>query len=395
MDNLLTIGEFAKKAGITQRTLRFYDKIGLLKPSSYNAGGRRLYSSSDFARLQKILTLKYIGLSLDEIGKIIRYDVNESDIKKSLEIQRKIIDRKIHHMQMVVDTIDEALSHADRESDLNWDEFIKIINAINIGNNWMEQYENASNLRARMRIHELYSNNSKGWMQWFFEQMDIPENAKILEIGCGDGSLWAKNKDRIPSMWDITLTDFSEGMLKDAEKMLSDCHERFSFKVVDVQHIPYEDETFDAVIANHMLYHVQDMDRAFSEIHRVLKHGGRFYASTVGQNHMEEMRKIVSIFDWELAHSRSFRHTDRFQLENGYDKIAGWFKNVEIKRYEDNLFVTEPGPLMDYIFSMPGNIREAISVEKLEAILAYLEQRIKTDGGIRITKDTGFFQSVK
>lgn len=395
MDKLYTIGEFSRKANVTQRTLRFYDKIGLLKPSLYKAGGRRYYGSQDFAKLQKILTLKFIGMSLDEIGRIMRYDVNKEDFIKSLEIQRNIIDKKIHHMQLVESTIDEALNAAGCDDTLDWDRFIKIINVINTENNWMEQYENASNLRARIRIHELYSINSKGWMEWFFEQLSIPQNARILELGCGDGSLWAKNRDRIPEGWDIYLTDFSQGMLKDAQNMLGSKSLRFKFNVVDAQNIPYDDGTFDTVIANHMLYHVSDIDKAFSEIYRVLKPGGHFYSSTVGKNHMAELRGIIEKFIPEMTNSQSLKHTEKFQLENGLEKVAAWFKNVDVKRYEDSLLVTQPAPIIDYIFSMPGNMKEAITAEKYDDLLKYLEHEINIYGAIHITKDTGFFHGMK
>ncbi len=64
----------------------------------------------------------------------------------------------------------------------------------------------------------------------------------------------------------------------------SGCHRtRVQFKEIDAQSIPFEDETFDAVIANHMLYHVPDRPKAIAEIKRVLKPGGRLIATTIGK----------------------------------------------------------------------------------------------------------------
>lgn len=393
--DLFGIGEFAKKAAVTGRTLRYYDRIGLLKPSSTDAFGRRYYSREDFAKLQKILTLKFIGLSLNEISDIIKYDVSESGFRKSLEIQREIIGKKIHHMKMVANAIDEALAVQEARDAVDWDKIINIINVVNMDNNWMKQYENASNLRARISIHELYSTNKHGWMPWFFEQLDIPNDSKILELGCGDGSLWAKNIYRVPKGWEITLTDFSQGMLKDAERLLGKDAHRFNFNVVDAQSIPYENESFDVVIANHMLYHVPDMDKAFSEIYRVLRHKGQFFASTVGRSHMAGMRNIIAMFEPDIVNSATFSHTERFQLESGIGMVSKWFKNVEIKRYQDSLKVTDAGALIDYMFSMPGNIKETMTVDKLKAMVKYLNDIIKSEGAIRIGKDTGFFHGIK
>lgn len=62
-EKLYTAGIFAKKAGVSIRTIRFYDKENLLKPSSHSESGYRIYTDSDFAKLQKILTLKFLGFS--------------------------------------------------------------------------------------------------------------------------------------------------------------------------------------------------------------------------------------------------------------------------------------------------------------------------------------------
>ncbi|MBD5586324.1 methyltransferase domain-containing protein [Clostridium botulinum] len=422
---LFTTGEFAKKAGVTIRTLRYYDKIGLLVPSSHNELGHRLYSKEDFGKLQKILTLKFIGLSLEDIANIMKYDLNHKDFKKSLEIQKEIMKKKIKHIQSIIKAIDEAADTIDFNKEMDWDKFINIISAINSDKNWTQQYENASNLRARIAIHELFSTNKEGWMPWFFKELkhelsrissncqnyneninneNISElsnldlkrsNIKILELGCGDASLWNKNFNNIPLNWEITLTDFSEGMLKDAKKNLREKRSRFNFKIVNAEKIPFEEESFDVVIANHMLYHVPNINKALKEINRVLKSEGILFASTVGKNHMKEIRKIISTFNIYNLTSESWEITDSFQLENGLKIVSEYFNMVELKRYKDNLKVTDPVYILDYIFSMPGNNKVNLSSKDLKKIYDYLEDNIKEKENIYITKDTGYFKGKK
>lgn len=394
-DYLYTTGEFARKAGVTLRTLRYYDNIGLLKPSCYNKNGIRLYNSNDFAKLQKILTLKYIGLSLKEIKNVIKFDIDNKDFIKSLEIQKEVMNGKARHIKRIINAIDETLDMLSSNKSVNWDKFVNIIKIINIDHGWMEQYENASNLRARIKIHELFSTNKTGWMQWYFDNINIPENSKILELGCGDGSFWIKNIKKISPSWDIALTDFSPGMLKDAESSLKNYNKKFSFKIVDAESIPYGDEAFDVVFANHLLYHVPDMEKALSEIQRVLKPGGLFYTSTVGKNHMIEMRKLISEFDSDIITTKSFKTTYKFNLENGTEMLSKHFSNISIKRYNDNLNVTEAIPLIDYIFSMPGNVKSLFDDEKLNSLTKFIEYKIKKNSGIFISKDTGFFKCNK
>lgn len=422
---LFTTGEFAKKAGVTIRTLRYYDKIGLLVPSSYNELGHRLYSKEDFGKLQKILTLKFIGLSLEDIANIMKYDLNHKDFKKSLEIQKEIMKKKIKHIQSIIKAIDEAADTIDFNKEMDWDKFINIISAINSDKNWTQQYENASNLRARIAIHELFSTNKEGWMPWFFKELkqelsmmssnyknynkkisneniselsnlDLKQpNIKILELGCGDASLWNKNFNHIPSNWEITLTDFSDGMLKDAKKNLGEKRSRFNFKIVNAENIPFEEENFNVVIANHMLYHVPNINKALKEINRVLKSEGILFASTVGKNHMKEIREIISTFDIYSLTSESWEITDSFQLENGLKIVSEYFNMVELKRYKDNLKVTDPVYILDYIFSMPGNNEVNLSSKDLKKIYDYLEDTINEKENIYITKDTGYFKGNK
>ncbi len=259
----------------------------------------------------------------------------------------------------------------------------------------MKQYKDASNLKARINIHEKFSINEEGWMEWFFKELPLKENCKVLELGCGDGSLWAKNYNKIPKGWEIYITDFSEGMLKDAKSNLKGKLKRFHFNVEDAENISYEDKTFDIVIANHMLYHLNDIEKALGEIKRVLKKDGYIFASTVGKSHMMEMRDFLSKVDEEILEVESFNLTNKFQIENGYDILSKVFKDVESKRYMDNLKITEEKALIDYIISMESDIVKRLNENKLIELEKILEKEKEEKGYIYITKDTGYFKGRK
>ncbi len=122
------------------------------------------------------------------------------------------------------------------------------------------------------------------------------------------------------------------------------------FAIIDAQSIPFPDGCFDVVIANHMLYHLPDIGKALLEIQRVLKPAGRFYASTVGQRHLQELSDLVIRFDSQLAAWGSIP-ADLFTLENGFAVLNSYFSEISLHRYIDFLIVTEVGPLVDYILS--------------------------------------------
>jgi len=251
-----------------------------------------------------------------------------------------------------------------------------------------KQYQNAANLRARINLHKKFSTNAYGWFPWVFDHFDLPPTCKILELGCGPGDLWFENTARMPPGWQITLSDFSAGMLEQTRHLLQDQPHSFTFELINAQSIPYEQDYFDAVVANHMLYHLSDRARALSEIRRVLKPGGQFYATTVGEEHMQELSLLLRKFDDNLR--IDFQKTVAgFSLENGRAQLETWFSNITVRRYIDDLIIAEPLPLSDYLMS--SFHPEAVK-NKQDALIAFVASEIEqSNGSIRITKDSGIY----
>src|SRR3954463_10660094 len=106
MHTKFRVKEFADLAGVTVRTLQYYDRVGLLKPSDYKNGNHRLYQIEDLLRLQQVLTFKYLGYGLDEIRKLM--DSPEYDARGALKTQRAAIAERIAQLQKVVQSIDRT-----------------------------------------------------------------------------------------------------------------------------------------------------------------------------------------------------------------------------------------------------------------------------------------------
>jgi ubiquinone/menaquinone biosynthesis C-methylase UbiE len=250
-----------------------------------------------------------------------------------------------------------------------------------------EQYKDASNLNARIQLHQRFSTSKIHWHHWVFEQFALAEDSRILELGSGPGHLWQKNLDRIPPRCQITLSDFSEGMLQEAKNNLVHSAGRFSFQIIDAQSIPFEDASFDVVIANHMLYHVPDRACTFSEIRRVLQPQGRFYAATNGEAHLQEIRDLVQrCFPFSANRKRS---ENSFSLENGVAQLAPWFSHVEMRCYEDALAVTEAEPLVAFVLSTRA--KRVLTEEQIRQLREIVTQELTQHGSIAITKATGLF----
>jgi SAM-dependent methyltransferase len=252
-----------------------------------------------------------------------------------------------------------------------------------------DQYKTASKLGARIQLHERFSTNPVNLQHWVFDQLDLPPAAHILELGCGPGTLWQKNLTRLPQDWKITLSDFSAGMVQEIQRNLLANDQRFSFQVVDAQAIPFDDNSFDAILANHMLYHVPDLSQAFSEIRRVLRPQGKFYATTNGATHLQEFKMFMQRSGFGDSNGVMGFEDGAFRLENGLELLASWFSQIELRRFEGDLAVTEAEPIVAFILASVKP--ESIDEQKVEILRTLVDRELAQHGVVHITKDTGIF----
>ena len=383
-------GEFARMAQITVRTVRYYDKQNILKPSLVTPTGARFYTEEDFARLQQIMLLKYLGFSLEDIRELTVNDSDYSYLEHSLEQQQNLVRDRIEQLQLVEQAIGETVTEIRQQQNVDWNRMRELIHLTGMENSLKAQYRNSTNISARIRLHRLFSSNEQGWFPWIYEQCQITEGMKILELGCGNGRLWIENKAKLPADCEIILSDISEGMIRDVRREQSLQDDRFSFAAFDCHAIPYEDASFDLVIANHVLFYCKDVDRVCSEVGRVLKPGGRFVCGTYGVAHMQEVSRLVTQFDDRITLSGENLY-EHFGKENGAQALAPYFAEVDWQQYEDALIVTQAEPLIEYVLSCHGNQNQYI-LEKYNKFRKYVEGQIRN--GYTITKDAGIFISV-
>jgi ubiquinone/menaquinone biosynthesis C-methylase UbiE len=165
-----------------------------------------------------------------------------------------------------------------------------------------EQYRDSTNFRKRTALHAQFSTSSYPWYRWVFDRFELSSSSTVLELGCGPGSLWKRNLDRIPAGAKIIVSDFSAGMLRDCAGNLGPDVARFLFCQLDASVLPFRTSCLDAVVANMMFYHVENRPAALRDIRRVLAPTGTFYASA-GQMHNALLR-------WNM-HGSSDRRTRR------------------------------------------------------------------------------------
>ena len=212
MDKKMTSGEIAKAAGVSQKAVRLYDEKGLLKPADYSEGNYRLYDEASLQILEKIVALKQIGFSLEEIrDNLVAGDA--VDIEEALRIQLKNMEEKRYQIQKVIDAINRTLdrkgevisakgeeaisgkreskdgSSASKEiNKLDWDDVALMVQNISLDQKADERHWNALKHTA----------TEEDWYEKIFKSLNIKENEKVLDLGCGFAKLWRNNWSGIP-----------------------------------------------------------------------------------------------------------------------------------------------------------------------------------------------------
>ena len=251
------------------------------------------------------------------------------------------------------------------------------------------QYRDSTRLAARARLHVKYGTAPVAWFPWVASQIPWPARARVLEVGCGTGWLWAEASAHLPSGLDLTLTDLSEGMVAEAVERVGSLrrHRRVEGRVADAQSLPSTRRAFDVVIANHMLYHVPEPARAVAELARVVRPGGVVMAATVGETHLRELNEIrAEVFGTTRRHAT----VEAFGIDVGRSILRSCFDTVEWRPYDDELDCTDAGDVLAFLASAPP-VEEATD-EQHRLLATAVERRFAEGGGrLRISKETGVF----
>lgn len=180
-------GQFAEKASVSIRTLRYYDRVGLLSPSEYTEAGYRLYTERDFFRLQQILALKFLGFSLEEIKQCLH--VGPTVLQETLALQKAMMQEKKQQLEAVIKAIDET-EELLQANEHDWQPIVQVIQVIQMtqSNDWRRKYFTDEQLKQTEALHE----------QYYTEE----QRAKLAEWG---KNFTEQDQERASQQW-ATLT---------------------------------------------------------------------------------------------------------------------------------------------------------------------------------------------
>lgn len=206
-ENLWQTRQFASRAKVTVRTLHYYDRINLLKPKRFDRNGFRLYGAGEFARLQQISTLKFIGFSLSRIREILAG--REFDLSETLQLQKKLIEAQRYRLSLALDAINRAEQVFNQSGSPDWESFNQIIEVMNMSENteWTKRYysEDAQakiDERRNLWSPELQERVTKDWS-------DLTAD---IEAAIADGAKPAdKRAQDLAARWRGLVKEFTGG----------------------------------------------------------------------------------------------------------------------------------------------------------------------------------------
>jgi SAM-dependent methyltransferase len=250
-------------------------------------------------------------------------------------------------------------------------------------------YATQEKLAVRAQTHARYTVPPLDFPAWVMEQLDWNGRELIIDIGCGHGNY---------TPWGLALggryiaADLSMGMLRE---LLFANLRRVN---LNIQRLPFVSGAADVVLANHMLYHVPDLDGALGEIRRVLKRDGRLIAATNSDQGLPQLNQLLNEtaaqFQFSLEHATSVNR--QFNLENGAAFLERHFAHIELREVANQLVFPAPEPILAYTQSMDEWYRNFLPAElSWETFMTAVRRRLETyfqqNSRFHVDKKAGFF----
>jgi ubiquinone/menaquinone biosynthesis C-methylase UbiE len=244
-----------------------------------------------------------------------------------------------------------------------------------------QQYATDANLAARQAIYRFQQPRRHVWNETL-DLAGLRGDEAVLDVGCGNGSyLWALEQREHGGP--VVGMDLSPGMLSAAGTRSPHA----SLMLGDAQTLPFADDSFDVVLAMHMLYHVPDRALGIRELRRVVRSDGVTLVVTNSDHHLREIDEIVV-----AAAGRSLPSNRlTFTLESGEPELRETFEHVVRHDMASELVITEVEPIVEYVQSM----RAFVSDDQLAPVLAEVRRavagKIAEGGALRVRTAAGCF----
>lgn len=329
MKEKMTTGEIAKKAGISQKAVRLYDEKGLLKPSDYSEGNYRLYDNESLLVLEKIIALKQIGFSLEEIRDNLTGD-KDTDILATLREQIEMMEAKRYELERAITRIKAVIARSNGKPD--WDDVAEVLQS-------MQKDQDRDDGHFFALDH---TKDETDWYVKIFRSLNVKEGERVLDLGCGFSKVWRNNWDDIPQNVHIDGFDLRGSWADDFEQFLKDNNDKLANGTdIDLFFEDVEDEStwthingeekYSMIIAHYLIDALKDGENFISRASKRLTADGVMSLNAFGNipetrlkwwiNLFEELELDASSLEEELAAFYEEKERSRKVLMKYFNRI--------------------------------------------------------------------------
>ena len=256
----------------------------------------------------------------------------------------------------------------------------------------VDQYSDTEKLRIRIDTHERYSERTDTFFDWMLAHIAPERGMRLLDVGSGPGPYHAALAERGVG---VVATDQSSGMMREVMAQAARLGPPTAAVRADAAALPFAEATFDRVMANHMLYYVEDQTRALADMRRALRPGGRVILATNAADAQGVLSDLHERACRGLAYVPAARDASTFTLSD-LPLVRSVFPSAQVHVREDAFVFYDAAPALRYYGSgvidliVPrgdGRHRRPL----LDAMRIEIDAAIARDGVFRVPKNAGCF----
>ena len=385
MNRTYTIGELAELAGVSTKTLRVYERKGLLLPERNADNLYRIYTEAAVRKLEQIQLMKYLGFSLDQIELFLSR--NESSGREEMLLaQKHLLEKKREQLNSVIACVERAVREC-REGTADSDAFLHALGSI-------VKNQRSDELVVRLGKH---SDEPRGWSEFIFEQAELTEGMEVLDAGAGYGNLWRYNLHRLPKKLHVTCVDkhntHADGFcefVKERETKGELAQGQISFSWEDLE-LRKTSEKYNCIFFNHVASFIQDRVTLYGKFRDSLLTDGTFICTWGGLLINENAAAVLTDFLDDTAPLMSRQRKHESTIRQYEKELRAVFKTVERQAYVTTLRFATAEEYMDYLLQVCKPVEAELEQRRPE-FLAYLRRRQDSEGEYTFVRDTYLYR---
>lgn len=360
-----TAGQLAALAGVSARTIRYYDQRGILRPVDYSEGGYRLYDKSALVKMQRIVMLKFAGLSLEEIQSTLLLE-EEQPFLEVLEDQRQLLIQKRDQLEEIIHLLEDIQEQGGESLD-SLVESMALIKRVN---------------HSGRTYRFLEQHGQRNLYPFEYDKLHLKPGMKVLDAGCGFGLLWRFGWNRIPEQVSVTMMDIYGGVLDQFHEFYEENAHKLKpgteFRLVNSDMEQAElTEGYDRIILAYTYKYLKSPEETLKKFYHALNPGGFMMVVLGSGSIVEEYDELYHEFSGEYCLKARYEQIRRNQ-EAQKEKLYTQFDRVEQINFENVLEFDRPLELYRFLMDSYEELKTELKRQGIgfvNFLRKYVEQK--------------------